>query len=238
MRIEASSLGALADCYGQVLELTPRACELLADPAGADDLQKEYAAAGFLKIANILPAEALTRLVTTVLPVLSVIAEEVTLRQEPGADHKLSDGARFRRVDPYCVRHPASREKMSTLLRELGLTELGALLAERLTPLVHHVAGRVSFERTYFYVYEEGDYISVHDDRHVGGRVDVQFPVTLGTVAGVRVLSEGLLRMHYDATGSMNVLGPNVWHDVPPILRLTPEVAPRRFNMGFRFMPG
>ena len=62
-----------------------------------------------------------------------------------------------------------------------------------------------------FYIYNEGDYISVHNDHHVGQRVDVQLPVTLGTVAGVRVLSNGFLRTHYDTVGAMNVPGTRTW---------------------------
>ena len=65
----------------------------------------------------------------------------------------------------------------------------------------------------------------------------MQFPITCGSVGGVRVLSDGFLRMHYDAAGSMNILGPGVWHDVPPLLRGESGVDPYRVNIGFRFTP-
>ena len=154
------------------------------------------------------------------------------MQQEPTPHGRLSDGARFRRVDPYCAPQP---EKLTRLLAALGLTDFGFRLASKLTPLIRHIAGPVTFRRLYFYLYKEEDYLSVHDDRHVGARVDVQFPVTLGTIAGVRVLSDGLLRVHYDSPGSMNVLGPCVWHDVPPLLRGVSGIEPQRLNIGLRF---
>src|SRR5262249_18724187 len=142
-----------------------------------------------------------------------------------------------RRVDPHCTRHPETREKLSLLLNSLGLTEFTSFLGGKLTPLIRYIAGPVNFRRGYFYLYDEGDYISVHDDHHVGARVDVQFPVSFGTSGGIRVLSEGFLRMHYDSAGSMNVLGPRIWHDVPPLLRGVSGNDPRRVNIGLRFTP-
>lgn len=85
--------------------------------------------------------------------------------------------------------------------------------------------------------YLEDDYISVHKDHQVGDCIDVQFPVSLASPGGVRVLSRGFLRMRYDTSGDMNLLGPRVWHEVPPLLKMSPDSEPRRFNMGFRFLP-
>ncbi|KYF53627.1 hypothetical protein BE08_23970 [Sorangium cellulosum] len=237
MRIEGLALEQLDEHCARVLELTPHARDLIADPSRAREARDEFAAIGFATVRDVIPRDAWIGLVTIVLPILRRVAEEVTLIQQPISLERLSDGARFRRVDPHCLRNPATREKMSLLLEKLGLSPLGASLAAALTPLIRGVVGPVSFSRTYFYLYEEGDYISAHNDHHVGDRVDVQFPVSLGTPGGVRVLSGGFLEMRYDVAGSMNVLGPRVWHDVPPVLRSDPDVAPRRFNMGFRFTP-
>lgn len=237
MELETSTLEELDEHRTRVLNLTPHARSLLADPSRAKEAREEYAATGFTTVRDVLLADAWIGFVTSVLPILSLVTEEVTMTQEPISLERLSDGARFRRIDVHCIRNHATRERMSLLLEKLGLSALGALLSSKLTPLIKSIAGPVSFVRTYFYLYEEGDYISAHNDHHVGDRVDVQFPLSLGTVGGVRVLSEGFLRMRYDVAGSMNVLGPRVWHDVPPILRSSPDIAPRRFNMGFRFTP-
>jgi hypothetical protein len=225
----------LDDHYRSIVNLTPDANRLLIDLSFAEPICNEYRSNGFVKVPNILPADALIDLLTDLLPVLSVIAEDVTMRHTPTAQHTLSDAARFRRIDPYCVRDPGRRETVNQLLDVLGLTEFGLRLGIRLTPLVRCIVGDVTFQRVYFYLYSEGDYISVHDDHHVGDRVDVQFPVSFGTSGGVRVLFDGFLRMHYDSAGSMNVLGPNVWHDVPPLMRGTSGLEPLRVNIGLRF---
>jgi hypothetical protein len=230
--ITKTALSQLGDRYDQILELTPEADHLLGQLELARQIHSDYASTGFVKVHKVLPEEPLIALVNDLWPILSPIAQVVIMHQQPTPDGKLSDGARFRRVDPYCA--PQS-EKLTQLLEALGLTEFGSLLASKLTPLIRFIAGPVTFRRGYFYLYKEEDYLSVHDDYHVGKRVDVQFPVTLGTTAGVRVLSDGLLRVHYDSPGSMNVLGPCVWHDVPPLLRGVSGIEPQRLNIGLRF---
>jgi hypothetical protein len=232
--ITAAGLAAMDAQYAELLQLTPAARELLDRVGLVQPIQERFENAGFVKIDGVLPAGPLLALVTVLLPIMTAIAEPVTFRHEPTRDGALSDGARFWRIDPYCA---TLGDKLTRLLGTLGLVEFGALLASKLTPLVRQIAGPVTYRRTYLYLYKEGDYVSVHDDHHVGRRVDVQFPITLGGVGGVRVLSDGFLRMHYDDAGSMNVLGPGVWHDVPPLLRGESGVDPHRVNIGFRFTP-
>lgn len=237
MKINSTDFGRLDGLYDGLLALTPRAREMLADPSRAEEAQREYAEVGFVTVADVLPAAAWTELATLLLPILSVVAEPVTMRHRPESGTVLSDGSCFRRVDPHCIRVPETRATMALLLDKLGLSSLGAMLATELTPLVRAVAGPLCYQHNYFYLYEEGDYISVHNDHQVGDRVDVQFPVSLDTVGGIRILDGGLLRMRYDRAGAMNILGPRVWHDVPPLLRANHKRAPHRFNMGFRFVP-
>jgi hypothetical protein len=232
--LTADALAALDARYAELLQLTPTARELLARAELLPSIRERFANDGFVKVTDVLAAQPLVELVTDLLPILNTIAEPVTLRQEPTPDGRLSDGARFWRVDPHCAPHG---DKLTRLLATLGLVEFGSLLSSSLTPLIREIAGPVSYQRTYVYLYKEGDYVSVHDDHHVGMRVDVQFPITLGSVGGVRVLSNGFLQMHYDTAGSMNVLGPGVWHDVPPLLRGESGGNPHRVNLGFRFTP-
>jgi hypothetical protein len=237
MEINASMLDTANRCYGEILQLTPRAAELMARQESLAALRKEYAGARFVAVRDVLPPDSFTTLVTTLLPLFSAIAEPVTMRHTAGASGALSDGFRFLRIDPECALSAETGGKLARLLSVLGILDFASLLAHRLSPLVRCIAGPVSFRRAYFYLYREGDYISVHDDRQVGDRVDVQFPVTLGAEAGIRILADGFLEMRYDEVGSMNVLGPCTWHDVPPLLRSASGVDPVRFNMGFRFTP-
>jgi hypothetical protein len=237
IRVTAATLDTVDARYGEVLALTPHGRRLLATPRLAEPLREAYRAARFVTIADVLPAEPFAALVIGLLPMLTPVAEQVVMRHVPNPDHTLSDGFRFARVDPDRLSHPDTGAKLRELLRRLGLVEFASQLASQLTPLIRFIAGPVGFRRVYFYIYREGDYISVHDDHQVGDRLDTQFPVSLGTNAGLRVLEGGYLRMHYDACGSMNVLGPCVWHDVPPIVRDSSGADPMRFNMGFRFTP-
>jgi hypothetical protein len=232
--LTADSLAALDACYAELLQLTPAARKLVERTELVAPIRERFASDGFVKVADVLPAQPLVALVTDLLPIITTIAEPVTFRQEPMPGGRLSDGARFWRVDPHCA---PQADKLTRLLATLGLVEFGSLLSASLTPLLREIAGPVSYQRTYVYLYKEGDYVSVHDDHHVGMRVDVQFPITLGSSGGVRVLSNGFLQMHYDTAGSMNVLGPGVWHDVPPLLRGESGGHPHRVNIGFRFTP-
>jgi hypothetical protein len=237
MQITTVELNKLEQCYEELLQLTERANNLLTMLGGADDIRAEYQTTGFVKVGSILFPDVLTTLLKSLSGILRPVAEEITMIHRLGPDEKLSDGSRFRRVDPECIQNSAARQKMTLLLEKLGLVDFGSQLALRLTPLIRHIVGLVSYRRIYLYDYEEGDYISAHNDSHIGDRVDIQFPVTLGTVAGVRILSNGFFLMHYDDAGSMNVLGPRVWHDVPPILAADPGVVPQRLNLGLRFRP-
>ena len=230
------ALEAIHGRYARVLALGANGQRMTLSPGEAEHSRQEYARARFVSIPDILPSDQYGALVQAVLPLLSPLAERLSMRHER-AKHGLSDGFRFARLDPELSGHPQLSEKLKEILQRLGLVEFAATLASQLTPLIRFVAGPVSFRRAYFYLYREGDYISVHDDHQVGARVDVQFPVSIGTRAGIRVLEDGFLRMRYDEPGSMNILGPAVWHDVPPILSSDAGTEPLRFNMGYRFMP-
>ncbi len=217
--------------------LTPAAEALLADPDLAEPMRQHYASTRFLHLEGVLNPEPLKAAAAGFSAMLAPLAQEVIMRHQPGPDGKLSDGSRFRRVDPAFGPDPALREKLGTVLERVGFLRFGAALGARLSPLIRRITGPVTYRRPYLYLYEEGDYISAHDDSHVGDRVDVQFPVTLAGAGGIRVLKDGLFEMVYDRTGSMNILGPAMWHDVPPLMRTDNGTAPRRVNIGLRFTP-
>jgi hypothetical protein len=237
MALSETGLDDLQQHYDELLHLTPHATRLLAAPGLTDPLCQRYAATRFARVEDVLPAVPLTGVSMSLAAILEPLFEEVTTRHEVKPDGTLSYGSRFRRIDPACLGNPDTRAKLERLFDRLGLDTFGAALGHKLTPLIRHIVGDVRYSRTYLYLYEEADYIGAHDDHHVGNRIDVQFPVTVGGVGGIRVLSDGLFRIQYDNAGSMNILGPSMWHDVPPLLRAAPATPPRRVNLGLRFTP-
>lgn len=222
---------------GRLLELTAYARQLLEGATLTESEQSEFRSIGFLTVPNVLPAAVWVQLVEYLLPLLCSISIRVGMEHRETSPTTLSVGAMFRRVDPHRIHEPDVRAKVTFVLNELGLTELGSTLGDLLTPLIRRIAGPLSYRHSYFYIYEEGDYVSIHNDHQVGDRVDVQFPVSLNTAGGIRVLSHGYMHMRYDVAGSMNVLGSRVWHEVPPLLRIDANAAPKRLNMGLRFTP-
>ena len=232
----AEAIERLERSYQAVLRLTPGTNAMLADLETAGRLRERYAATRFARLDDVLPGAALTGLAATLHDILRPLAEVVVFRHQPATQDTLSFGGRFHRVDAACAPGPDSRAKLEQLLDILGLTAFSVELGAKLTPLVRAIVGDVRYRRSYLYFYEDGDYIGAHDDSHVGHRVDVQFPITIDGVGGIRVLSDGLFRMHYDMPGAMNILGPSMWHDVPPVLALS-GAPPRRVNLGFRFTP-
>lgn len=236
MDVAVAALGTVGRCYEQLLAFSSNAAGRLGGEE-IDRLRDQYATVGFVKVERVLPARVFVEFARSLIPIVAPIAADVVIKHEVRGQNSLSDGAQFRRVDPECMGSTMAGKALQRVFDALGITQFGSRLGASVLPLVSRIVGPVSYRRLYFYLYEEGHYISAHNDHHVGPRVDVQFPVSLATVAGVRVLADGLFRIHYDSPGSMNVLGPCVWHDVPPIVRSASGRAPLRFNMGLRFMP-
>lgn len=229
-----SNLDALDDRYGAVLALASAAAEIVERLELANDSRDEFARSGFVQVPDVVSQPALEALADELWPILSPLAFPVFVGHEP-AGNALSTGGRLRRVDPNSLDADGQGHALAMVLSALGVVEFGRLLAERIAPLVAHIIGAASYERMFFNLYQEGDYISAHDDKHMGQRIDVTFPVTLDGVGGLRVLSDGYLQMHYDGNGSMNILGPNVWHEVPPLLRWPRQPPPRRLTVTMRY---
>jgi hypothetical protein len=49
------------------------------------------------------------------------------------------------------------------------------------------------------------------------------------------VLKNGYLEPFYDEPGCLRILGPGVWHDVLPVLRLLPDRDPLRVMVSMKF---
>ncbi|WP_214411209.1 phytanoyl-CoA dioxygenase family protein [Sphaerisporangium fuscum] len=229
-------LDALDDRYCEVLALTPHAEAIIRSPGPAHEAGDRFLRAGFVRIPGVVSPAALEALAGELWPILSPLAFAVRVPHTTGPAGTLLGGGRLRRVDTGSLERDGQGDALASVLRAVGLVEFGRLLADRLAPILRHVIGPAVYERMFFNLYDEGDYISPHDDAHMGDRIDVTFPVTLDGVGGLRVLSGGYLETHYDGEGAMSVLGPRVWHEVPPLLRVSPERPPRRLTITMRYV--
>jgi len=135
-------------------------------------------------------------------------------------DGRLTGGARFCRLDPG---HPGldhrTRLSISEAYADLEADPFFRGLRRALRELTERILPFYGYERGYFLAYRAGDYLSAHDDRSTGDRVNVQMPVTVGGTGALRILSdEGFLEPRLDRLGAVRVIGPSIWHDVPPLL--------------------
>jgi hypothetical protein len=116
----------------------------------------------------------------------------------------------------------------------LRLHEWGAELSRQVEPILAAVLGQsLTYDRIYFLLYENDDYISTHNDAQTGPRVNVQFPIAIGGVAGLRVLDWDW-HTYRDTAGLLRILGPDVWHEVLP---LTGAPDAYRLNISLRYWP-
>ncbi len=223
--------------------LTDHGRDLVENPQGAtaDLFRDEYRRMGVVQIDDVLDRDRLIELTDRfrreLNPFLAIMTKQHRILGE-GSAQALGTGFRFGRADPALVRQKARREAMVEKFEELGLETFGDQLSEALTPFVHHVIEQTwPSRRVYCFIYREGDYISAHNDSQTGDRVNVQFPVPLATSTCFRAMDEdGRFRLYYDHPGCMRILGPRVWHEVPPILRWSPDQEPWRVLLSLRYM--
>jgi hypothetical protein len=227
-------LDLLDDLYELLLD-PGHAMRALASERQLQDLRAEYERRGFVQVADVLPRDPLALLADHLIAILSPLAMEVSTLHQVDDEGRLTHGHRFARFDPESPADPETRQRMRLLLDRLGVNEFTRLVAERLSPVIGAIAGAVVYRRTFFNLYDEGDYIGVHDDRHMGDRVSVYFPVPLAAQGALRILKDGHLHVRYDVIGAMNVLGPRVWHEVPPLLRGSSGTPPKRLNIVLKF---
>jgi hypothetical protein len=162
-------------------------------------------------------------LLKTLMSKLVVGAETVTVTHKlKSSGEGITGGSNYLRFDGG---HPTADSavalRQNELLTTSGLSEFGSGLAANLHSLVENVLdSRVSYERCYFLAYRPGHYISAHDDRQTGNRINVQIPIPVDCRSCIRTLDQrtGLMVNHEDIAGQLRFLGPGVWHDVPPFV--------------------
>lgn len=220
--------------------LSEQALRLLERPEDSVELRAEYESMGIIQVDGFADSEKIVELGERLYSRLSPLCRPATLPHQVinlnGTRH-LTSGYQFSRIDPGFL-PPASKERAlyEKEFSEAGLTGFGDKIGERITPLVKYIVrAEVSYQRTYCFIYEEGDYIGPHNDSQTGWRINAQFPISLSAATGFRALKDGEFRLYYDAPGCLRILGPDVWHEVLPVLRATEEVAPHRVLLSLRF---
>ncbi|GAA2455127.1 MULTISPECIES: StsF protein [Streptomyces] len=150
----------------------------------------------------------------------------------------LGYGFRFQRIDAKSD-SPAHSARVTTVLRDHGLLDWAEHAARQLLPVVDTITGRrLRYERVFLLAYREGDYIGPHgaeEDTDLD-RFNLQFPLCYDTVGAMRILRRGYLEPMYDREGDARLLGPRMWHEVPPLLRLPQGGDPLRLVVSLRLM--
>jgi hypothetical protein len=192
---------------------------------------------GFVQIPRIVDSQCLARtykLIEEFIDNNSVLFERP---ERPDLNRQLT-GFRMRRVflETHLsgFRNDLTNEYWLEQRRELVL--FVNRLSKSIMPLIEEVAGDCSYKYSTFFLYYEGDYAGLHNDAEMGKRINAQMPLSLDTIGGIRILENEKLHMHYDSPGCLNILGPKVWHDVPPVLRLMEDRRPKRVNLTLRFI--
>lgn len=197
--------------------------------------RRQYRLHRFVHVDDVISEVAFRPCLEMLAGVLRAIASPVVMTHVVMPDGRLGDGHRFSRVDSRSVSDPDVSRRLDLLLDRIGLHAFGAALAEKLDPLLTCIVGPFRYERVFASIFEEEDYISVHDDLHMGDRVDAHFSASFHATTGLRVLGpDDLFRTYLDKAGAMNVLGPRVWHEVPPVMRADPSQAPLRVTLTLR----
>ncbi|MFG3505336.1 StsF protein [Streptomyces sp. NPDC047821] len=202
---------------------------------GIDALRAHYSAH---RCAQIPRVTDVTELKAAALSAYRELGDDVELdaQEHTSADGALGYGFRLRRIDAK-TDSPARAARVTTVLRDHGLLDWAEHAAHHLLPVVDTITGRrLHFERVFLLVYREGDYIGPHgaeEDTDLD-RFNLQFPLCYGTVGSMRVLREGFLEPMYDRDGDARLLGPRMWHEVPPLLRLPDGPDPLRLVVSLR----
>lgn len=220
--------------------LTDRALNLLRRPDTADELREQYETVGIVQLEDFARADRLADLGKRLYEGAAPLAERTVKDHEilqVARRSVVSSGYRFWRVDPnFAGSASEKRDALKVLFSRVGLTQLGLEFGERAASLVRYFSRKeLSYDNVFCFLYEEGDYIGMHNDAPSGERVNLQFPISLDSTAGFRALHEGRLRLYPDTPGCLRIIGPRVWHEVLPVQPTSRERPPHRVLISFRF---
>lgn len=122
-----------------------------------------------------------------------------------------------------------SQENLIELFKQFTLMEFANSLNQFVCPLLSHITSKKQkLVNVGCFIYEEGDYIGIHHDRHRGEHINFQIPVNVNNIGSFRYIKDGLMKLHYDEKGTAKVMSGDIWHEVPPIASINKEIAPVR----------
>ncbi|MFH9424073.1 StsF protein [Streptomyces sp. NPDC017529] len=205
--------------------------------ADTEALRAHYAAH---RCAQIPQVADVTELRAAARSVYEQLRDEpvVDAQEHTDDDGTLGYGFRLLRIDAKSD-SPAHTERVTAVFRAHGLLDWAERTAAELLPLVDRITGRkLRYERVFLLAYREGDYIGPHGAEHDTDldRFNLQFPLCYDTVGSMRILRQGYLEPMYDRDGDARLLGPRMWHEVPPLLRLPGGPDPLRLVVSLRLM--
>ncbi|MEU1985009.1 hypothetical protein [Nocardia sp. NPDC019395] len=199
----------------------------------------EYHRTRFTQIPHMIGDPHIRELTETMSQLVDESEQIVVGHQAAENSREITGGSRYLRFDPgHPQADPAQREIQLELLNQSNLAKLGERIATALTPVVGAVLGdHAEFCRCYFLAYRPGDYISAHDDKQTGNRINVQIPIPHECRSCIRILDENsrLMEVKEDIAGQLRFLGPAVWHDVPPFVA---DSHSMRYNFMLRYRYG
>ncbi len=196
-------------------------------PQAVADARASYQRYGMTALPKILEAGRLRAVLKHLHDEVGHLAKRVS-QPHDAQQGVLGAGHRFGRLDP------ADAEVSAAFTRH-GIHDWSEHLAHLTKPWLQEVTSyQLAYDRPFLLVYREGDYIGPHGDTYQGHRINLQLPVVYGAVSCMRVLQDGFLECKYDRDGHPRILGPRMWHEVPPLLRSSPDVEPLRLVLSLR----
>jgi hypothetical protein len=204
--------------------------------AQVDAVRARFTAWGAAQFHDVVDAAALNGLLEPALDALDEVAVRNQTRDRLAAN-RITLGGQHSRVD---AGHPsvdeARAELMAEVLRSSGIERAAADMAAAAASVVEMVTGgRLRYARAQILLYGADDYLGPHTDVTSGPRYNVQTALTRDCASGLRVFGAAGPRILPDWPGTLRVLGPNVWHEVLPLLPSGPAARPRRIVLSLRF---
>lgn len=205
--------------------------------ADIGDARQEYSSWDVCQLANIVDASDVSSLVASITSNLSGLSVRTEHPAVARAGREPDWGVRMGRVDPGYPKTPLElRSRTATMFRDTGLSAFNDAIGMALKPVVERVtARRLKYDRAFFLLYREGDFLSPHTDARTGSRVHAQFPATFNCSGALRVFGPEHERLLRDDAGALRILGAEAWHEVLPVLAIDRALPCLRVIWTFRF---
>lgn len=205
------------------------------DPNFLNDCRDCYKENGIFNVSNIVNADSFNNHIYDFYKSIKpILANKSTRKHDEfifnDIDMISNSGFSFYRLlmKSRCVAKE-DQETCIDLYKEFQLIELANHLHMYTGELLKHCTGKsMNLVDVKCFIYEEGDYIGIHNDKHTGHHINFQFPVNINTVGTFRYLKDGYMKLNYDQNGGAKAMCGDIWHDVPPVIRAAPGDAPVR----------